>query len=119
MTRRLTIGSRSEMGLETLILSDPASQPDPSPLNFTTVKTDFWKKPSKWQICMPRLRLVAKFAVSFVFLVLVLKILHDKPPTPPKHPPKPPTEAEAMEAAKRTDWLWKDYPTYDVLAVLS
>jgi len=68
---------------------------------------------------MPRLRLVAKFAVSFVFLVLVLKIRHDKPPTPPKQPPKPPTEAEAMEAAKRTDWPWKDYPTYDVLAVLS
>jgi len=68
---------------------------------------------------MPRLRLVAKFAVSFVFLVLVLKILHDKPPTPPKHPQRPPTEAEAMEAAKRTDWLWKDYPRYDVLAVLS
>ena len=68
---------------------------------------------------MPRLRLIAKFAVSFVFLVLVLKILHDKPRTPPKHPKRPPTEAEAMEAAKRTDWLWKDYPTYDVLAVLS
>jgi hypothetical protein len=111
MTRRLTIGSRSEMGLETPILSDPPSQPDPSPLNFTTVKTDFWKKPSKWQICMPRLRLIAKFAVSFVFLVLVLKILNDKPPAPPKQPHKTPTEAEAMEAAKRTNWLWKDFPT--------
>lgn len=61
---------------------------------------------------MPRLRLIAKFAVSFVFLVLVLKILHDKPPARPKRPSRPPTEAEAMEAAKRTDWLWKDYPTY-------
>jgi hypothetical protein len=112
MTRRLTIGSRSEMGLETPVLSDPPSQPDPSPLTFAAVKPDFWKKPSKWQICMPRLRLIAKFAVSFVFLVLVLKILNDKPPVPPpKQAHKPPTEAEAMEAAKRTDWLWKDFPT--------
>jgi hypothetical protein len=89
------------MGLETPVLSDPPSQPDPSPLTFAAVKTDFWKKPSKWQICMPRLRLIARFAVTFVFLVFVLKIPNDKPPT----------EAEAMEAAKRTDWLWKDFST--------
>ena len=117
MTRRLTIGSRSEMGLETPILSDPPSQPDRFPLNWTTaVKPDFWKKPSKWQICMPRLRLIAKFAVSFVFLVLVLKVLNDKPPAlHTQTPQKPPTEAEAREAEKRTNWLWKDYPTYDAL----
>lgn len=60
---------------------------------------------------MPRLRLIAKLTVSFVFLVLVLKILNDKPPAPRKQPHKPPTEAEAMEAAKRTNRLWKDFPT--------
>lgn len=108
MTRRLTVGSRSEMGLETSLLSSPASSPA-SPLTWTSAKLDFWKKPSKWQICMPRLRLVAKFVVSFVFLVLILKLLNDKPP-PPKKPVRAPTEEEAMEAAKRTNWLWKDYP---------
>jgi hypothetical protein len=100
------------MGLETPVLSDPPSQPDPPGLTFAAVKTDFWKKPSKWQICMPRLRLIAKLAVSFVFLVLVLKMLNDKPPVrAPKQTNTPPTEAEAMEAAKRMDWLWKDFPT--------
>ena len=111
MTRRLTIGSRSEMGLETNLLSEPASQPDPSFAWSSPTKLDFWKKPSKWQICMPRLRLVLKFVLSFVCLVLLLKVLNDKPP--PKKPAKPPTEDEAREAEKRTNWLWKDFPMYD------
>ena len=108
MTRRLTVGSRSEMGLETNLLSEPA-QPDPS-FTWSPTKLDFWKKPSKWQICMPRLRLVAKFVLSFVCLILLLKVLNDKPP--PKKPAKPPTEDEAREAEKRTNWLWKDYRMY-------
>jgi hypothetical protein len=114
MTRRLTLsGSRSEMGL----ISDPA-EPESPPPSWTPAKQDFWKKPSKWQICMPRLRLVAKIMATLIGFILLVKIMGQQPPppppppTPPPEPPKPPTEAEMIEASKRQDWIWKDFATY-------
>jgi hypothetical protein len=116
MTRRLTIsGSRSEMGL----LEDPA-EPETPPPSWSPAKQEFWRKPSKWQICMPRLRLVAKVLASFIALVLFIKIMGSKPPPPPPTPPpEPPTVLteqqlmeKTMEDAKKEDWVWKDFPTY-------
>ena len=112
MTRRLTIsGSRSEMGL----LEDH-SEPETPPPVWTPAKNEFWRKPSKWQICMPRLRLVAKVFATFICFIILVKIMASKPPpppaTPPPEPPKPPTEDEMMEMAKREDWIWKDFATY-------
>ena len=106
MTRRLTVGTRSEMGLIT-----DTTDHQPASLNWTPIKTDFWRKPSKWQICMPRLRMVAKALGSCCLLVILLKILNDQPRRSERAPP--PTEEEQIEAAKREDWMWKDYPTYD------
>lgn len=78
---------------------------------------------------MPRLRFVAKVAVSLVLLFVLFKILGQQPPPPPpkveKSPlPQPPaeippavedgrepTEAEMLEIAKKEEWIWKDFPT--------
>ncbi|KAG9790945.1 hypothetical protein ABEF93_006908 [Exophiala dermatitidis] len=116
MTRRLTLsGSRSEMGL----LEESASEPETPPPSWTPAKQDFWKKPSKWQVCMPRLRVVAKVVAAFMCFIVLLKVVNQKPPPPPKTappaPPKPPTEEELMEKAKREDWIWKDFTTHDGL----
>jgi hypothetical protein len=102
MTRRLTVGGRSEMGF----LSE---HPDPEtpPPSWSPQKTDFWKRPSRWQICLPRLRLVAKIAVSILFTVLVIGLYYDKRPVTLDQSP---TEAEMIQAAQRENWLWKDFP---------
>lgn len=129
MTRRLTIsGSRSEMGL----LAEP-QEPETPPPSWTPPGKDFWRKPSKWQICMPRLRFIAKVLVSFVFLVVLFKVLGQQPPPPPPPPDEPPppllpetpddieplreewrepTEAEMIEFARREEWIWKDFDLY-------
>lgn len=124
-TRRLTIsGSRSEMGL----LSDTQDQePETPPPVWTPAKNDFWKKPSRWQVCMPRLRLLAKILLSMLGFLVIFKVMNTKPPEPleaPKEPLPPPpepilTEQEmtdmSIEAAKREDWVWKDFKTHDGL----
>jgi hypothetical protein len=102
MTRRLTVGSRSEMGL----LSEHTDPETPPPL-WTPPKTDFWKRPSRWQICLPRLRLLGKIALSIFFFLILLRIYYH---TQPIIAEPPPTEAEVMEAAQRENWLWKDFP---------
>ncbi len=102
MTRRLTLGSRSEMGL----LSEHTDPETPPPL-WTPPKTDFWKRPSRWQICLPRLRLVGKITMSILFFLVLLRIYYDKRPVAVD---KQPTEAEVIEAAQRENWLWKDFP---------
>ena len=124
MTRRLTIsGSRSEMGL----LDEP-QDPETPPPSWTPPGKDFWRKPSKWQICMPRLRFIAKVLVFLVFMIVLFKVLGQQPPAPPPpdeppavpQPPEDipkeefhePTEDEMMERAKREDWIWKDFDLY-------
>lgn len=114
MTRRLTIsGSRSEMGL----LQDPP-EPETPPPSWTPAKHDFWKKPSKWQICMPRLRFVVKVLASIMGFALLIKLMSQRPPPAPPapEPPRQLSEQEMMdklmENAKKEDWLWKDFPTY-------
>jgi hypothetical protein len=102
MTRRLTLGSRSEMGL----LSEQTDPESPPPL-WTPPKTDFWRRPSRWQICLPRLRLLGKIVLSIFFFLILLRIYYE---TQPVEAEPPPTEEEVMEAAKREDWLWKDFP---------
>lgn len=107
MTRRLTIsGARSEMGLVT-----DMGEPETPPPVWTPAKSnDFWRKPSRWQICMPRLRLVAKVVLSLTMIVLVYKFLNPTYIPPPSEPILPPTEDEMKEAAAKEDWIWKDYP---------
>jgi hypothetical protein len=131
MTRRLTIsGSRSEMGL----LEDSPVEPETPPPSWSPAKYDIWKKPSRWQICMPRLRMVAKIVATFVFFILLIKIMNATPPPEPapsepepevadpvideitEPPPPPPlTEEELMEMtmqnAKKEQWIWKDFTT--------
>ena len=102
MTRRLTVGSRSEMGL----LAEHVDPETPPPL-WTPPKTDFWKRPSRWQICLPRLRLVAKVVMSIVFALLLLSIYYDKRPIAID---RFQSEDERVEAMKRESWLWKDFP---------
>lgn len=104
MTRRLTVGCRSEMGL----LSEHIDPETPPPL-WTPPQTDFWKRPSRWQICLPRLRLVGKIVMFVLLALLLLRIYHDKHPFAVDQPP---TEAELIEAAQREDWLWKDFPRF-------
>lgn len=122
MTRRLTIsGSRSEMGL----LADTPEPETPPPV-WTPAKNDFWTKPSRWQICMPRLRFFAKILFCLVGFIVVFKVMNTKPsaapqpesipepPVPPEPEPTPPTIEElteqSIEAAKREEWVWKDFP---------
>jgi hypothetical protein len=102
MTRRLTLGSRSEMGLLT-----EHNDPDTPPPIWTPPKTDFWKRPSRWQICLPRLRLVGKVTMSVLFALIVIRIYYDKRPLASE---RPLTEAEVIEASQRENWLWKDFP---------
>lgn len=102
MTRRLTIsGSRTEMGL----LHDTGEPETPPPV-WTPAKNDFWRKPSRWQICMPRLRFFAKILLTLTTLILMFRFL--RPPTAPA-PVEPPTEAEMKEMAAKEDWVWKDF----------
>ena len=125
MTRRLTLsGSRSEMGLP-LDFNEPVTPPP----SWTPAKDDtFWRKPSKWQICMPRLRFVAKLAISLIVLIVLFKVLGQQQPSPPSEIresrlPQPPgdvpmdggvepTEEEMLAIARKEAWLWKDFPTY-------
>ena len=103
MTRRLTLGGRSEMGL----LSEHM---DPETTSFisTPSKTDFWKRPSRWQLCLPRLRFMGKVAMFILLAVLLFRIYHDNQPVAIE----PPTEAEIIEAAQREKWVWKDFPRF-------
>lgn len=76
---------------------------------------------------MPRLRLLAKILLGLVGFFVVFKVMNTKPPEPleqPKEPLPPPpepilTEQEmtdiTMEAAKREEWVWKDFKTHDGL----
>ena len=133
MTRRLTIsGSRTEMGL---LEDDSPVEPETPPPSWSPAKFDIWKKPSRWQICMPRLRMVAKVIASFIALILLVKIISATPPPVPTSaepvpevadsaieetteppPPPPSTEQELMELtmenAKKEMWIWKDFPMY-------
>lgn len=123
-TRRLTIsGSRSEMGL----LTDTPAEPETPPPVWTPAKNDFWTKPSRWQICMPRLRVFAKVLLGLLGFVVVFKIMNTKPPVPVDPvsevvpPPPDPILTEhqlteiTMEAAKREEWAWKDFPLHEGL----
>lgn len=124
-TRRLTLsGNRSEMGF----LPDAPAEPETPPPVWTPAKNDFWKKPSRWQICMPKLRLFAKVLLAMLGLLVVLKVMNTKPPisvdpvVDPAVPPPPDkilTEHElteiTMEAAKREEWAWKDFPLHQGL----
>lgn len=123
MTRRLTIsGSHSEMGLLSE-LPDPESPPP----SWSPGKHEFWRKPSKIQICMPRLKFIAKVLVAILLLIIFFKLLGQQPPPPPAPPAptlpptpiapespedefKEPTEQEMLERAKREEWIWKDFP---------
>lgn len=103
MTRRLTLGGRSEMGLASEHMDSE------TPCFITTPsKTDFWKRPSRWQICLPRLRLVGKVAMFVLFALLLFRVYHHNPPVAIE----PPTEAERIEAAQREKWVWKDFPRF-------
>lgn len=110
------------------LLNEPAEPETPPPV-WSPAKIDIWKKPSRWQICMPRLRLVAKVMVGFVGVLVLYQVVTTKSSPsmsvdgastsnnhPPPPPPPPPHLSEmelmdiAMEAAKREEWAWKDFP---------
>ena len=123
MTRRLTIsGSHSEMGL----LAEPQLLPDPEspPPSWSPAKYDIWRKPSKIQICMPRLKFMAKVVAGFILLIVMFKVLGTQPPPPPAAPPPPnapespedefkePSEKDMVEWAKQEQWVWKNFDRY-------
>lgn len=106
------------------LLNEPAEPETPPPV-WSPAKIDIWKKPSRWQICIPRLRLVAKVMLGFVGVLVLYQVMSTKSPVTTSndnspaanHPPPPPphlSEMElmdiAMEAAKREEWAWKDFP---------
>lgn len=110
------------------LLTDTHEQePETPPPVWTPAKNDFWKKPSRWQICMPRLRLLAKVVLAICGVLVVFKVMGTQPPSSldstPEHIPPPPAPAlteqqlvdQTMEAAKREEWIWKDFPTHDGL----
>jgi len=111
MTRRLTLsGGRSEMGL----LADPV-EPETPPPGWSPAKHDFWRKPSRWQICMPRLRLMAKVLLSLILLVLVFKVLDQSPPPerPPQHlelPEHPEQSEQPEQPEQRLEQVEEDPP---------
>ena len=115
------------------LLEDSPVEPETPPPSWSPAKFDIWKKPSRWQICMPRLRMVAKIVATLIAVILVIKIMNASPPPPPapepvpevvkpvieeitEPPPPPPTDEELMEMtmknAKKEQWIWKDFPTY-------
>ncbi|KAK5252750.1 hypothetical protein LTS03_007684 [Exophiala xenobiotica] len=103
------------------LLQDPP-EPETPPPSWTPAKHEFWRKPSKWQICMPRLRLIVKVLASILAFALLIRIMSQPPPPPPSPPPEPPrqlTEQELtdkmMEDSKKELWPWKSYETHDGL----
>lgn len=102
-------------------------EPGTPPPVWTPAKNDFWKKPSRWQICMPRLRMMAKVLLGMLGFLVVFRVMQTKPPEnvdkvkEPLPPPPDPmlTEQElvdqTMEAAKRQDWVWNDFRLHDGL----
>lgn len=105
MTRRLTVGSRSEMGLPHIPEPDtPISQPWPS-----SYKSDVWRVPSRWQTSRPRFRQILKFLTLVVLMSVVLKIYYDK------DLPKAGLEKEKdlerdPSIPDQQNWPWKDFP---------
>lgn len=103
-------------------LLNDSTEPESPPPVWTPAKNDFWKKPSRWQICMPRLRLLAKIMLALFGFVVMVKVMTTKPPeatdvstdTIPPPPASILTEQElteqSIEASKREDWAWKDFP---------
>ena len=92
-------------------LLDEPFEPRTPPPSWSPARLDFWKKPSKWQIHMPRLTILAKLLASFFGFVLLVKIIGQKPaaPSTPLEPPEPPSENDMKAAAERMSWIWKDF----------
>jgi hypothetical protein len=95
-------------------LLDEPLEPGTPPPSWSPARPDFWKKPSKWQICMPRLTILAKALATFLGFILLVKIIGQKPELPsstPPEPPKPPSENDMKAAADKLPWIWKDFTT--------
>jgi len=102
MTRRHTIGSRSETGL----LDDP-QEPQTPPPGWTPPLSNnklTWRKPSKWQVCMPKLRVVTKVTAAFMLAIFLYQLLHHR--RAPNISPPPPTEEQLRQIAVQKDWAW-------------
>jgi hypothetical protein len=95
------------------LLEDPASEPETPPPSWSPAKPEFWRKPSKWQICMPRLRLIVKVFASFVGFIILIKLIGHPPPKqaspPPEAPRKHQTDNEMKASYKQDNWLWKGF----------
>jgi hypothetical protein len=104
------------------ILGEPLQDPESPPPSWSPAKHDIWRKPSKIQICMPRLKFAAKVVLSIILLIVLFKIIGQPPPPPPTPAPPTPespgdefkerTEEEMQEWAKREQWVWKDFRLY-------
>jgi hypothetical protein len=104
MTRRHTVGSRSEMGL---LNNTPEPQNPPLVWSPALSQNKYtWRKPSKWQICMPRLRSVTKVIAAFILSIFLYQLLYHKPPDAPLPAA---TEENLREAASQENWAWKDF----------
>jgi ABC-type Fe3+-siderophore transport system permease subunit len=111
MTRRHTISSGSEMDLLTSG-DDPLEPLTPPPVWTPALPQNkyAWRKPSKWQICMPRLRAVTKVVAAFILSIFFFQFLFRNPLD---HALPPPTEGQLREAAAQENWAWRDFPQYD------
>ena len=106
MTRRLTVGSRSEMGLP--------FQPEPdTPVTsqWSTPSKNEWKVPARWQTSPPRFRQVLKIIGLVVLTSLILKIYYDKE-IPQNGAQSTPDLGQQPDPAHpdSAHWPWKDYP---------
>lgn len=111
MTRRHTIGSRSELGL---LEDTPEPQTPPPVWTPALSQTKYtWQKPSKWQ--MPRPRSVTKVVAAFVLSIFLYQLLYHKPPDAPSPPP---TEEQLRQAGLQERWAWKEFPPYVILYAL-
>ena len=107
MTRRLTVGSRSEMGLPYVPEPDtPVTTPWPH-----SHEKDYWRVPSRWQTSPPRFRQVLKI-IGLVFLTsFILKIYYDKDlPVLAKEKHLEDKEKGKDPSQPDGNWPWKDFP---------
>ena len=103
MTRRMTVGSRSELGLLN------TAQEFETPSVWSSPKLDVWRSPSRVHYSSPRIKLFGKVSLIALFTFLAYRIISEE-----RQPPRSTitTDQQRIDAANRKDFVWKDFPEY-------